>query len=347
MNRIKEIKWELLNSRTWLRFPRIHKLSNNTLACITTNGNYKKVIIRYSYDNGKNWSSDEIVYDATNTNYYIFNIDFTEVDNVIHVVMNFRPVNKNDNKYLITYINKENNIWGNYHILYYGGVSTTDPDYVGVYEPCIIELYNKNLGVFFANEFTESCTHSQNISLIEIDKNGNTIKTDRVASYSNGKRDGMPVVKRLRNLLLLAIEDNSDYNLEGVEYHITSIIKQDYTDPFKETVGVNSENRIIVNPGENHYYGGAPYIAVNDFEEVILTNMNVFGNTQIGIYYSDYNSQDYYILNSPLEDGFYRRWSTVEFIDNDTVILAFESINSNSEVITHVYKGTLIRNTNV
>ena len=54
-----------------------------------------------------------------------------------------------------------------------------------------------------------------------------------------------------------------------------------------------------------------------------------------------------YILNSPLEDGFYRRWSTIEFIDNDTVILAFESINSNSEVVTHIYKGTLIRNKNV
>src|SRR5690606_9093980 len=94
--------------------------------------------------------------------------------------------------------------WSETEILYEGGKKFID----GCWEPSFLALPSGEVHLYFANESPYRETEEQQISVLKSNDDGETWSGPQMASYRQGRRDGMPVATYIDDKIYLAIEDN-------------------------------------------------------------------------------------------------------------------------------------------
>lgn len=134
----------------------------------------------------------------------------------------------------------------------------------GCYEPCVLELPDGTVQIYFADEtpYYERKLPYQNISLIESKDGGDTWSSPRLVCYNEKFRDGMPVAMIYNGWIYVVIEANG----QNIKFH-PQIVCTKITDNWKVPVYGSSVNRFdpFKTSMESAYiYAGAPYIIRTD-----------------------------------------------------------------------------------
>lgn len=134
----------------------------------------------------------------------------------------------------------------------------------GCYEPCVLELPDGTVQIYFADEtpYYERRLTYQNISVIESNDGGDTWGPARIVCYNEKYRDGMPVAMIHGDWIYVAIEANG----QNVKFH-PQIVCTRISDNWKTPVYGSSLNRFdpFKTSMESAFiYAGAPYIIHTD-----------------------------------------------------------------------------------
>lgn len=134
----------------------------------------------------------------------------------------------------------------------------------GCYEPCVLELPDGTVQVYFADEtpYYERRLPYQNISVVESKDGGDTWGPARIVCYNEKFRDGMPVAMIYGDWIYVAIEANG----QNIKFH-PQIVCTKIADNWKTPVYGASANRFdpFRTSMESAYiYAGAPYLIRTD-----------------------------------------------------------------------------------
>ena len=134
----------------------------------------------------------------------------------------------------------------------------------GCYEPCVLELPDGTVQVYFADEtpYYERRLPYQNISVVESKDGGDTWGPARIVCYNEKFRDGMPVAMIYGDWIYVAIEANG----QNIKFH-PQIVCTKIADNWKTPVYSASANRFdpFRTSMESAYiYAGAPYLIRTD-----------------------------------------------------------------------------------
>lgn len=134
----------------------------------------------------------------------------------------------------------------------------------GCYEPCVLELPDGTVQIYFADEtpYFERRLPYQNISVIESKDGGDTWGPARIVCYNEKFRDGMPVAMIFGDWIYVAIEANG----KDVKFH-PQIVCTKIADNWKTPVYGSSEFRFDpfrTSMESAFIYAGAPYIIKTD-----------------------------------------------------------------------------------
>ncbi len=203
------IRWDNTKKLTQLtpdglqvEYPRMLRVDENKLLFTYHGGSsdhWQNCYLRKSYDNGRTWSKQAVIYDKENSNFgndfwRIVNPEMTKLENgwiIMSVVGNGKP-ETNHNCKVIAAISKD------------GGETWGDPIIVGrgrTWEPQIIQLPNGELELYVSSEarwYEKQNTLYQEIVMARSTDNGETWTSWTRASYNPNCRDGMPVAIRMQ-----------------------------------------------------------------------------------------------------------------------------------------------------
>lgn len=134
----------------------------------------------------------------------------------------------------------------------------------GCYEPCVLELPDGTVQIYFADEtpYYERRLPYQNISVIESKDGGDTWGPARIVCYNEKFRDGMPVAMIHGDWIYVAIEANG----QNIKFH-PQIVCTRISDNWKTPVYGSSEYRFDpfrTSMESAFIYAGAPYIIKTD-----------------------------------------------------------------------------------
>lgn len=134
----------------------------------------------------------------------------------------------------------------------------------GCYEPCVLELPDGTVQIYFADEtpYYEKRLTYQNISVIESKDGGDTWGPARIVCYNEKYRDGMPVAMIYKDWIYVAIEANG----QNIKFH-PQIVCTRISDNWKTPVYGSSLNRFdpFKTSMESAFiYSGAPYLIHTD-----------------------------------------------------------------------------------
>ncbi len=270
---IEEGKQMIWNSTTRRKiadgnYARIRELDNQKLIAVYSKGN--NVHIKYSEDYGNTWDNEQLLA-VGDANYNMTNAEAIQLTNKSIIVGFNRRVKEekwgSEYTYGIMAVSSQDygQTWSGPKLIYNAGNS----DEIGCWEPAFLELPDRELHCYFANEYPYPGTNEQEISLLRSFDNGESWTTDiETASFASGARDGMPVPILDGDNILLAIEDNSNNHVLQ-----PTIIKEPISSNWKNgSVSSYDNRRFHAVPGfSTGRYAGAPYIAKLNSGELILS----------------------------------------------------------------------------
>jgi hypothetical protein len=247
-------------------YPRMIELSNGNFMCVYEIDGQIEYIV--STDKGITWH-DPVLIGPIRNGIYRAVPEILQLDNDrIIVTYNLRPPmgnNDKDKRFGIAIVMSDNygKSWTNEKILFEASYRSTE----GCWEPCILQLPDGELQLFFANEAPFETTHEQNISFLRSFDNGITWGSVEVASFSETSRDGMPVPLFLdeTNEIVVAIEDNFKFNFKPAiirtnDNWASGFVGRDERRTYALSHNVNSP-----------VYQGAPYIRKLPSGNVVLS----------------------------------------------------------------------------
>lgn len=208
----------------------------------------------------------------------------------------------------------------------------------GVWEPCMIQLEDGTIQLYFANEHPYENSHDQEISMATSSDGGRTWSEPKTISYRSGFRDGMPVPVQLQNGgTAVAIEDNGLY---GTTFKPAIIYTEGEHWP-EEYADANSSRRWGALTEDTqlkgHKYGGAPYLVQLPSGQTILSfqgNDNRPGEwdrSSMVVAVGDEFAKNFNRLSEPFEVPYDRAamWNSL-FVKNDTTVTAVASTSAYS-----------------
>ena len=268
-------------------YPRLRVLADGRYALVYSQlrpvpgaGRALSALIRYSSDRGATWSAAEpviappVVKDSDGTDLAVnpANSELTQLSpkhpkrpgRLVYSV-NLRPNRNRSSVFPFSIAYKVSDdagrTWSELRTPYKAPLWPDDA-FRGCWEPYVQELPDGTLHLYFSDEtpyWKRGCS-DQNISYLVSTDGGETWSGPRIAAYTAGGRDGMPVTMVLGGRLYLSIEaphaDHLNWPLRQ------RIVSTDVADPWREPVLGHSPFRydpIVPSLGADQY-GGAPYL---------------------------------------------------------------------------------------
>lgn len=276
-------------------YARVHALNDGRYVLVYANG--ADGYLRYSSDGCRSFPLAQKVFISSNFKseaaVEVANSEFVQLSasNPHHpgrmiYAANLRPKKKASSKtpYSIAIITSDDNgaKWSEIRNLYSSRTWSTDVE-KGCYEPCLLELPDGRLQIYFADEtpYYKDGLNWQNISMIESSDGGDTwTPNPKVVSYNTKCRDGMPVPMLLNDRVFVAIEENG----LGHPHFRPKIVCTTLSDNWKTPVLSNSADRF--NPlstpiDSDRIYAGAPYLIHTD-NYIVLSYLSSDGAAEPG-----------------------------------------------------------------
>lgn len=254
-------------------------------------------------------------------------------------VCNYRPLKEHSYPFSIasSYSDDGGYNWSKAKIIYKADTLYSN----GCWEPSLIQLPNGIVQVYFANENNFKKSNEQEIDMMESNDNGSSWKKKlKRISFSEGKRDGMPVAKVYNDSIYVIIEDNTYGD------HRPSIVKSSISDNWKKYVKAFSPYRQDVFGNSYTFYGGAPYLSIDSKGTQYISCQSNYKradkehtNLLVVIREKGKITDSSYPFDIPQNK--YGRWGAIELI-NDSTIFATISSNINGECAPYIIKGKIV-----
>jgi len=335
----------------WAGYPRIRRLSNGTLMAVYETGGNGEMV--YSTDNGESWKGPFITFrkhtvtnDNGSTDVNIANSELIQLQNGdLVMACNYRPAKYEITPFAIA-IRRSTDMgqsWTDEQVIYEGGPRFTD----GCWEPAFIQLLDRELQVYFANEAPFLTSDEQNISVISSSDNGKTwndaVKT---VCFRAGRRDGMPVPLLVDDEIIVAIEDNRIGQFKPY------IVRNKIADNWKTPVLADSPNReyALEKPLQDGVYAGAPYLMRIPSGEVLLSYQTTGGRTSdwerstMEVAVGDKAGRHFAKLSRPFDVPLDReaKWNSLSLWDENTVVAASTTSFRGPNCEVWIIKGHVI-----
>lgn len=303
-------------------YARVMELQDGRLmACCEWGG----IRIAFSSNKGATWSgTTTIVTNSNNTPNCV--PDMIQLrDGTIIVAYNPRPNTPytDDRRFSIRLKRSTNNgrTWSKEIVVFDGG-STFD---TGCWEPCLLELPNGELQLYFADESPYTTNGDQQISICRSFDKGLTWSEPACVSYRKGFRDGMPVPVLLQDstTIAVAIEDNG----WGYNDFVPTVVRTSLTRNWSSYVSASSTLRT---KAVDYTFcplatGGAPYLRVLPNGETVLSHQSPYNHGDkptMYVYVGDKTARNFKAMSSPfpvpLEQS--ALWNSLAVIDTGVVV---------------------------
>jgi hypothetical protein len=316
----------------WVGYPRVRRLQDGSVMAVYETGSDVEMV--RSYNNGKNWQEPKILFEKLQvenengvlTEVRMANPELCQLQNGdLVVACNYRPVKAEITPFAIAVKRSTDNgqSWTESQIIYEAEPRFSD----GCWEPAFLQLPDRELQVYLANEAPYTHSNEQEISMISSQDNGVTWnKNIKTVSFRENRRDGMPAPLLVDDEILVAIEDNKIGQFKPY------IMRTSVSENWKTPVHSNSSNReyALKDSLPDEIYAGAPYLLRVPSGEVVLSYQTTSGRTSnwemstLEVAIGNKKGRNFEKLTRPFDVPFDReaKWNSISMWDENTVVAA-------------------------
>lgn len=270
------VEWEEARLLSPGGYARVHRLNDGRYMAVYSRGG--DGCLKFSGDGCGSWTAQKVVMNHTRysspVKVIVSNAEFAQLSATnphhpgrIIYAANIRPAENRSSQtpYTIAVSTSDDagTNWSGIRDVYRSKV--WDKDVLrGCYEPCVLELPDGTVQIYFADEtpYYERRLPYQNISVIESKDGGDSWCPARIVCYNEKFRDGMPVAMIHGDWIYVAIEANG----QNIKFH-PQIVCTRISDNWKTPVYGSSEYRFDpfrTSMESAFIYAGAPYIIKTD-----------------------------------------------------------------------------------
>lgn len=357
--KLKKVVWDKSTLRkiaplegrklSYAGYPRIKSLGDGRIVAVYEAAGNVELI--QSSDKGKTWSSPQVVFSSfeyskgtLKTRVNMSNPEFIALSNG-HWAMacNYRPSMAEISPYAIAIRRSmdEGKTWEDIQVVFEAHPRFGD----GCWEPAFLQLPNKDIHIYFANEKPYTNSDEQEISYIQSKDNGETWGDAKMVSFRTHRRDGMPVPVIAGNEILVAIEDNKQGQFKPY------IVRTSLQTPWEIPVigDTNKRNNALAIPLSDETYAGAPYIMRLPSGEIMMSyqttrnRTNDWEKSTMDVAIGDKEGKNFRILDQPFQVPLDReaKWGSISLWDQHTIVATVASNLDGGTIAVWMILGTI------